>query len=618
MENEAAGQPARANQAAGGQIEAPPANGKLGSASRGLLGLTLIGFLIAWPFVFGSSYDLRIFALAGIFAINTLGYQFIFGHAGALALTQGTFFGLGAYITALLALDLGVGFPVGATLAILGPVLLALLIAAPVLRLESHYFALATLGIGQVVLLIAIQWEPLTGGANGRPGVPGIGLLGFTIARGWPTTAFVWTLVAIAALLAWQMMKGIVGRAYAVMRTNDLAAQSIGLDIWQLRLVAFLWSAAYGGLAGALYVHTVRVISPEVLEFHIMVGALTMAVLGGRTHIAGAIIGAFVLVHLPEWFRGLDKYYLIAYGAVLLAAIIVAPQGIVGSLHRIRWFRAAEPVRAITAQAHPVRSPQPAFASAPMLEVRQLSMSFGGVRALDGVSLEVRLGEIFGLIGPNGSGKTTLLNCVSRVYSPGAGSIAFDGRDVTRLRPYQVARLGIARTFQNINLVDDMSALDNVATARYSLEGASVTEAFVDWTDRRLARAREHAMHLLQSMGIAEIAARQCGELPYGLKRYVEIARALALEPRLLLLDEPAAGLNDAEKRELAQRIRWLADQRLTVVIIEHNMPFLMPLVTRMACLDHGRVIAVGTPDEVRSNAEVITAYLGPESKARR
>lgn len=594
---------------------APGGSGKLAGAGRGLLAVTLVGFLIAWPLVFGSSYDLRVFALAGIFAINTLGYQFIFGHAGALALTQGTFFGLGAYVSALLALDLGVGFPLTATFAILGPVLLALIIAAPVLRLDSHYFALATLGIGQVVLLIAIQWEPLTGGANGRPGVPGIGFIGFTLPRGWAVTAFVWGLVAIAALLAWQMMRGIVGRAYAVMRANDLAAQSIGLDIWQLRLVAFLWSAAYGGLAGALYVHTVRVISPEVLEFHIMVGALTMAVLGGRTHIAGAIIGAFLLVHLPEWFRGLDKYYLIAYGAVLLLAIIVAPQGLVGLLHRVRWFRPTVPVRFIQPALHDMRSPQPVFAAEPVLEVRDLSMSFGGVRALEGVSLSVRLGEIFGLIGPNGSGKTTLLNCVSRVYVPGSGSIRFGSRDVTRFRPYEVARLGIARTFQNLNLVDDMSALDNVATARYTLEGASVTEAFIGWTDQRLARAREHALYLLGTMGIEHVAGRNCGELPYGLRRYVEIARALALEPRLLLLDEPAAGLNDAEKAELATRLRKLAEHRLTIVIIEHNMPFLMPLVTRMACLDHGRVIAEGTPDAVRAHPDVITAYLGTESK---
>ncbi len=618
MENEAAGQPARANQAAERQVEASPGPGKLGGASRGLLGFALLAFLVVWPVVFGSSYDLRIFALAGIFAINTLGYQFIFGHAGALALTQGTFFGLGAYISALLALDLGAGFPITATLAIIGPVLVALLIAAPVLRLESHYFALATLGIGQVVLLIAIQWEPLTGGANGRPGVPGIGVLGMTLPRGLPITVFVWSLVVVAALLAWQMMRGIVGRAYAVMRSNDLAAQSIGLDIWRLRLVAFLWSAAYGGLAGALYVHTVRVISPEVLEFHIMVGALTMAVLGGRTHIAGAIIGAFLLVHLPEWFRGLDKYYLIAYGAVLLAAIIVAPQGLVGLLHRVRWLRPVPQVRAMQPAVHTMRSPQPAFDAEPVLEVRELSMSFGGVRALDNVSVSVHPGEIFGLIGPNGSGKTTLLNCVSRVYSPQAGSIRFAGRDVTRLLPHQIARLGVARTFQNLNLVDEMSALDNVAAARYTLEGASVAQSFVEWHDRRLLRAREHALHLLESMGVAHVAARACGELPYGLRRYVEIARALALEPRLLLLDEPAAGLNDAEKQELAARVRALAAQRLTIVIIEHNMPFLMPLATRMACLDHGKVIAVGTPDEVRAHPDVITAYLGAETKRER
>jgi branched-chain amino acid transport system permease protein len=570
--------------------------------------------LIAWPFVFGSSYDLRVFALAGIFAINTLGFQFIFGHAGALALTQGTFFGIGAYVTALTALDLGFGFGLTMPLSIIVPVLLALVIAAPVLRLESHYFALATLGIGQVVLLIAIQWEPFTGGANGRPGVPGVTFLGLALPRGLPFTLFVWGFVFIAAALAWQMMKGLVGRAYMVMRENDIAAMSMGIDIWRLRLVAFLWSAAYGGLAGALYVHTVRVISPEVLEFHIMVGALTMAVLGGRTHVAGAILGAFLLVHLPEWFRTLDKYYLIAYGAVLLAAIILAPEGMVGRLARLRapatkGKRAAPPVAAL----HGVRSAQPLFASEPVLEVKDVSIAFGGVRALDRVSLSIGLGEIFGLIGPNGSGKTTLVNCITRMYTPEAGAIRFVGRDMVGLRPYEVARLGVARTFQNLNLVDDMSALDNVATARYTLEEASVSNAFATFSDRRLAKAREHAMHLLESMDVAQFALRPCGGLPYGVKRRVEIARALALEPRLLLLDEPAAGLNDAEQLDLAERLRRLADQRLTLLVIEHNMPFLMPLATRMACLDHGQVIATGTPEEIRENPLVIEAYLGTE-----
>jgi branched-chain amino acid transport system permease protein len=561
-----------------------------------LAGLAL---LAAWPFVFDTAYDLRVFTLAGIFAILTLGYQFIFGHAGALALTQGTFFGLGAYITGLLGIKFGWGLAVTLPLSTLGPLLVALLVATPVLKLESHYFALATLGIGQVMLVIALSWESLTGGANGLPGVPGAVIFGETVPRGLPLAAFVWALVALAALGSWQFTRGLLGRAFTVMRENDIAAMSIGIDIWRLRLAAFLLSAAYAGVAGALYVHTVRVVSPEVLEFHVMVAVLTMAVVGGRTRVAGAILGAFLLVHLPEWFRFLGKYYLIAYGAMLLAMIIVAPYGLLGAAERwrARWFpeRApSPPAPAVPAAAARTRP------AGPLLEAKNLAIAFGGVRALDEVSLSIARGEIFGLIGPNGSGKTTLVNCITRIYALARGSIVFAGRNIMRLAPFEVARLGVARTFQNINLVEDMSALDNIAAARAGLR-----------RDARLDQARREAMHLLEQLDVGHVAMQPCGGLAYGLKRRVEIARALALEPQLLVLDEPAAGLNPTEQADLAARLRRLSEGGLTLLVIEHNMPFLMPLATRIACLDYGRIIASGSPADIRADSRVIEAYLG-------
>jgi branched-chain amino acid transport system permease protein len=584
---------------------------------RALSGIRLplalgLAILLAWPLVFGTSYDLRIFTLAGVYALLTLGFQFIFGHAGALALTQGTFFGLGAYVAALLALNFGWGFAATAPLAIVGPVLLALVVAAPVLRLESHYFALATLGIGQVMLLVAIHWQSLTGGANGLPGVPGVVLFGWAVPRGLPLAAFVWGLVALGALLAWRLTGGLLGRAYTVMRENDIAAMSLGIDIWHLRFVAFLLSAVYAGIAGALYVHTIRVISPEVLEFHVMVAALTMAVVGGRNRVAGAILGAFLLVHLPEWFRFLDKYYLVAYGAVLLAMIVVAPWGLVGGLERLRARLVPDAPRP-PPRAVPLAARGHAAAGGPILEVRNLSIGFGGVRALDGVSLALERGEIFGLIGPNGSGKTTLLNCVTRIYTPQSGAIVFAGAEVTRLAPYEVARRGVARTFQSVNLIDDLSSLDNVAVARAGVERTGVRRALAG---DGLERARAHAMALLERLDLAEVAMQPCGGLAYGLKRRVEIARALALEPRLLLLDEPAAGLNGAEQADLARRLRALAADGLTLLVIEHNMPFLMPLAQRMACLDYGRLIASGTAAEIRAHPRVIEAYLGAGEEA--
>ena len=569
--------------------------------------------LAAWPLVFSSSYDLRVLTLAGIYALTTLGFQFVFGHAGALALTQGTFFGVGAYVSGLLSLNFGWGIELTLPLAALAPLALAAVIAAPVLRLESHYFALATLGVGQVMLLVAIQWQSLTGGANGLPGVPGVRVLGETLPRGMPLLAFVWTFVALGAWLLWRATRGLLGRAYTMMREHDYAAMSLGIDIWSLRFNAFLASAVFAGIAGALYVHTIRVISPEVLEFHVMVAVLSMAVVGGRTRVAGAILGAFLLVHLPEWFRGLDKFYLIAYGAVLLAMIIVAPDGLVGAMDKLRarWFP-EPPARRPAARPLPPR-PVAAAKDGPVLRVEDVSLSFGGLKALDHVALELAEGEIVGLIGPNGSGKTSLVNCITRLYRADAGRMVFAGHDLRRMAPAEVARAGIARTFQNINLVDGMTALDNVAVARAGVERVGLARALFGVPDDGLAEARGYAMHLLEELGVADIAMQPCGGLAYGIKRRVEIARALAMQPRVLLLDEPAAGLNASEQRDLADRVRALANAGFTLLVVEHNMPFLMPLAERIVCLDAGRVIAAGTPDEVRRDPEVIRAYLGAD-----
>ena len=554
----------------------------------------------------------RIFTIVGIYALLSLGYQFIFGHSGALALTQGTFFGVGAYVTGILGAKYKLGGEVTLLLSIALPVCLAALIAAPVLRLDSHYFALATLGVGQVVLLIVIAWQDLTGGSNGLSGIPGLAMFGFEVTRGYGIMAVAWACVAAGAFLSWRITRGLYGAALHISRENPIAAVSVGIDTAKLRFAMFLLSAMFAGLAGALYAHTIRVVSPEALEFPIMVACLTITVVGGRTHIAGAILGAILIVNLPEWFRAMEKYYLIAYGLALLAMIIAAPYGLIGLLEQWRAKLWPESKGALP-NAEPLpKSRADGPTSGPLLEIRDVHKRFGGLKALDGVTLTVARGEIFGLIGPNGSGKTTLLNIITGIYRADSGSVALDGAGILAKPSFAIAQRGIARTFQNINLVDEMSVLDNVAVARYGFENAGLKQTVVaGWSDPAWHRARANAMFLLDSLSVVNVAQSAAGSLAYGLKRKVEIARALALEPKLLLLDEPAAGLNESEQRDLAERLRTFASGGLSILVIEHNMPFLMPLAQRMACLDHGELIAVGTAAEIRANPRVIEAYLG-------
>jgi branched-chain amino acid transport system permease protein len=576
--------------------------------------------LVTYAVLFASLYDLRVLTLCGIYALLVLGFQFVFGHAGAVSLAQATFFGIGGYVTGILSTRFGLPFLVTFPLSIAGPVLLAVIVAVPVLKLEEHYFSLATLGIGLVVVLLSIQWSDVTGGSNGLAGIPSIELPGFAVADRRSVLWFVWGIVAIGCLLAYQVTRGLHGQAYHLMRENREAAASLGLNIADLRFGAFVLSAAYGGAAGALMAHLIHVVSPENLDLTLMVTCLTMTVIGGRTRIAGAILGAGLIVYLREWFRALENYYMIAYGTATLLVLILAPYGLVGAIGRLRdfLFGPSRPTLPLTIEpllATAVRD-TPVSSGEPLLAVENVALAFGGVKALNGVSLSCKQGEIVGLIGPNGSGKTTLLNVISGLYSCDAGKIQFLAHDITQEPAYAIARLGIARTFQHIHLVDDLSVLDNIAVARAGIDEGGLIQAILTFgRDRRLEAARRIASSAADRLGIADVASLPCGRLPYGTRRRVEVARALATGPRMLLLDEPAAGLNEQEQADLADRIRTFSADGITVLVVEHNLVFLAALAERLICLDRGRVIASGLPAAVRREPAVIEAYLGLEAE---
>nr|WP_246513744.1 ATP-binding cassette domain-containing protein [Azospirillum picis] len=542
--------------------------------------------------LYASPYGLRVLTVAGVYALAAFGFQIVFGLGGALSLAQGAFFGVGAYVTGILGSRYGLGFEATFPLSLLAPLLLALPVGLAVLRLASHYFALATLGIAQVLHLLAVNLPDLTGGANGLAGVPGVVLFGHAVARGLPMAVLVWGLVALGGLVGWLLARGRFGRSLTALRDDPLAAGTLGLDVGRLRLAAFAASALFGGAAGALAVHTQRVVSPEVLEFPVMVSILTIAIVGGRGRMAGAMLGAVLLLHLPEWFRFLERGYLVVYGGALLLTVLVAPDGLTGLIDRAAgrlWGR--RPHRLPAASAPP-RFP------AGGLAVEGLGKSFGGVHAVDGVSLELTPGTITGLIGPNGSGKSTVINLLSGLERPDAGHVVLAGRAVTGARADRLARAGLARSFQAAALPEGAGVLEAVAAARLAFDA-----------DARQAEA--HARWALDRLGVGDLAAQSCDGLPAALRRRVELARAVVRRPAVLLLDEPAAGLTDGEKAELSTLLRGLTGEGTAILLVEHDMGFLLPLAGRVLCLDRGRVIYDGPAAGVRQDGAVAAAYLG-------
>jgi branched-chain amino acid transport system permease protein len=573
--------------------------------------------LLLWPVVFSTPYDIRLMTLAGVFAIAVIGYQFIFGNVGELSLAQAGFFGLGAYVTGILSVKLGVGFLETFALSILLPMLLAAIISLPLLRLAMHYYALATLGIAQTLHLLSIDWVSLTDGAIGLTGVPLPIVFGVQVPRGIGLLAFVWLYVVVAAVFAMQTRRGMYGLGCQLIRSNPMAAQAVGIDPNAVRFRMLLLSATFAGAAGALHAHTTRLASPGSFEFKVTATILAMAVIGGRTSVWGGIAAAILLVHMPEWLKGFEQAHLLVTSTILLVILYVAPSGFAGLVDKI-WPADREDMRPEGAplmklgSSHAHTIPPDTSDDGAILTVKGLFKTFGGIHALDDVNFSLKRGSITALIGPNGSGKSTFINCVTGVYRPDGGQIALNGTSLVGVRPDKIVKLGIARTFQNVRLVDEMTVIDNVAIARHAAEGVTLGKALVTGRDDGvLVNARGYASAVLSRFGIGNLAYERCGSLAHGTKRIVEIARAVSLEPNVLLLDEPAAGLNETEQAELARILQLLADSGTTLLVVEHNLTFLKSLATDMVCLDYGAVIASGAPEDIYSNPCVIEAYIG-------
>jgi len=566
--------------------------------------------------------DLDRFLINAILALSA----FATLHARMLSLASAGFMAIGAYTSAILAVKVGLPVALSVPCALLLCGIVALVIGLPVLRLTDVYLAICTLGFGEVVRILIVLLPGLTGGPTGA-----------NLSTGFPYDAMRKTSPAMIALflgfliyLFWSLSRSKTGRAFRAIRERPEAASTMGIDVVAHRSMAFLLSAIIAGAAGAFYAHSVGSLDNGDFRFTRAVDVLSYAVVGGAGQWFGPLLGAGLLTALPILLRdslGASIGFLrdfaqlpnILTGLALLLVVVFLPGGLVQSFPRRTMPHAGRGARpgAQSGDVPPVERAGPVAPSAwgetPLLAVRDLSRVFGGVEALRDVSLRLEEGRIYGLIGPNGAGKTTFINLVSGLDSPSSGRIIWQGREIQGRPPHRIARAGLARTYQSMRLFAEMSVLENVIVGHHARIRTNVLTTWLRLPRERAeeAAAREEASRLLAHLGLSELADQAAGTLAYGDQRRVEIARALALRPRLLLLDEPAAGMNEVETERLGRFLIDLKGKGYTLIVVEHHMDLIMGVCDQIVVLNFGRTIAEGTPAEVAGNERVREAYLG-------
>ncbi|WP_062650210.1 branched-chain amino acid ABC transporter ATP-binding protein/permease [Streptomyces maremycinicus] len=586
------------------------------------LAATGVLVLAAWALPYGlGSYTVHVVNIALIYALLALGMGLAMGVSGQINLAQVAFFGVGAYAVAILTTHYGHGFWLSALLAVLATVVTGLFVGVPALRMQSHYLGIVTLGLA----LGFINWitnAHLTGGADGISGIPVPTLPGVDLSSEYLYYYLEVVVFALALLFGLFVVHTSLGRRLRAMRDDALAAGAMGAEIPFLRMTAFLLASLYGGLAGVLYSGLIRYVAPETFSIGNMFILLAMVIIGGRRSLVGCVVGAVGLTMVREWLSDFSTYAQLGYGVVVVAMVVFAPTGLAGVPARLRTLyarrRAQQPSRAELRPFTPYTVEERSGPDGVLLSVEGVTQQFRGLRALDEVTLAVHRGEIRGVVGPNGSGKTTLFNVISGFYRATAGTVRFADADTTAARPYTLSLTGLARTFQNLRLFGQLTVRENILVALDRTRAHTIWQ-YALWQPGVLARERRlraRADDILERYGLVDFAEADPSSLPYGIQRRIEIARAMAARPRLLLLDEPAAGLNGEEVQQLIRIVRSIRDSGTTVILIEHNMGLVMSLCEKVTVLSSGKVIAEGTPQEVVSTPEVIEAYLGDSDPA--